>query len=422
MKKFLIIWLGEFISSIGTGMTSFALSVYVFQEFGSASAVSLVTLLAYLPTILLNPIGGILADRFDRRLLMICGDLFSAFGLVFILINAYMGTLTVLTICIGVTISSIFVSLLDPAYKATITDLLSEEEYAKASGMVQIASSAKYLISPTLAGFILAFSDIRLILWFDILTIFITVFSTLFVRRNIESKPATEEGFNFWKNLVEGWNAVTKNRGILILVILMAFVCFNVGFLQTLLSPMVLSFTDSKTLGMIESVSAVGMLVGSIIIGIFSIKKNYSKVLAIALLVSGIFMSAIGVTTSVVFIVVSGVLFFMSLPYVNTCADTLARLNIPNELQGRAWGIIGILSQLGYVVAYAVCGVLADNVFSPLLLEDGLLANSVGKLIGVGEGRGIGLMLIVCGILNIVVAIILSRVKALKKMDKLSND
>ncbi|MEE0931183.1 MAG: MFS transporter [Acutalibacteraceae bacterium] len=418
MKKFFIIWLGEFISSIGTGMTSFALSVYVYQEFGSAAAVSLVTLLAYLPTILLNPIGGVLADRFDRRLLMICGDLFSAFGLIFILLNAQMGTLSVLTICIGVTISSIFVSLLDPAYKATITDLLDEDEYAKASGMVQIASSAKYLISPTLAGFILAFADIRLILLIDICTVVITVAATLFVRRNTQSKPVTEKGFNLFKNLAEGWNAVTKNRGILILVILMAFVCFNVGFLQTLLSPMVLSFTDSKTLGMIESVSAIGMLLGSIVIGIFSIKKNYSRILAVALFISGIFMAAIGVTTNVIFIITAGVLFFMSLPFVNTCADTLARLNIPNEIQGRAWGIIGILSQLGYVIAYAICGVLADNVFTPMLLEDGILANSIGNLIGVGEGRGIGLMLIVCGILIIVVAIILININSLRKMEK----
>ncbi|MBQ8824548.1 MAG: MFS transporter, partial [Ruminococcus sp.] len=77
MKKFIPIWIGEFISSIGTGMTSFALSVYVYQVYGNASAVSLVTLLAYLPTILLNPIGGLLADRYDRRVMMICGDMFS---------------------------------------------------------------------------------------------------------------------------------------------------------------------------------------------------------------------------------------------------------------------------------------------------------------------------------------------------------
>ena len=84
MKNFLYIWIGEFISSIGTGMTSFALSVYVFEKYGIASAVSLVTLLAYVPSILLSPIAGLLADRFNRRLMMVVGDACSALGLVFI--------------------------------------------------------------------------------------------------------------------------------------------------------------------------------------------------------------------------------------------------------------------------------------------------------------------------------------------------
>lgn len=420
MKKFILIWLGEFISSIGTGMTSFALGVYVYQEFGSASAVSLVTLLAYLPTILLNPIGGVLSDRFDRRLMMICGDLFSALGLLFILINAQAGHLELWMICVGVTISSIFVSLLDPAYKATITDLLDADEYAKASGMVQIASSAKYLISPTLAGIILGFADIRLILLIDICTVFITVFSTLFVRKNLASKPRDKSEFNMLRDLGEGWKAVTGNKGILILVILMAFVCFNVGFLQTLLSPMVLSFADSKTLGIIESISAIGMLIGSIFIGAFSIKKSYSRILAVALFINGLFMSAIGTTVNITFIIISGVLFFVTLPYVNTCADTLARLNIPNELQGRAWGIIGILSQIGYVIAYASCGVLADHVFEPMLDKGGILAGSIGNLIGVGEGRGIGFMLIICGILIMIVSLIIMNAKSLKAMEKIN--
>ena len=76
MKKFMMIWFGELFSSIGSGMTAFALSVYVYELTGSVSYVSLVTLLAYMPTILLSPLGGVLADRYDRRLLMIIGDLF----------------------------------------------------------------------------------------------------------------------------------------------------------------------------------------------------------------------------------------------------------------------------------------------------------------------------------------------------------
>lgn len=83
-NKFLILWFGELISIIGSGLTSFGLGVYVFQTTNNASSVALVTLLAFLPTILLSAPAGVLADRFDRRLLMILGDSLSALGLIYI--------------------------------------------------------------------------------------------------------------------------------------------------------------------------------------------------------------------------------------------------------------------------------------------------------------------------------------------------
>ena len=85
MKNFYKLWLGELISNIGSGMTAFALSVYVYEKTGSVSYISLITLLSFMPSIILSPIGGLLADRYDRRLLMIIGDLFSGLGLVYIL-------------------------------------------------------------------------------------------------------------------------------------------------------------------------------------------------------------------------------------------------------------------------------------------------------------------------------------------------
>lgn len=197
MKKFITIWIGELVSTIGSGMTAFAVAIYVYQLTGSATWVSIAALFAYLPTILLNPIGGILADRYDRRLMMIIGDSFSAFGLLFILICLQTGHTGVMPVLIGVTISSVFVGLLEPAYKATITDLLSEEEYAKASGLVQIAGSSKYLISPFIAGIILSVTDISAILLIDMATFFVTVFTILSVRMSSQSFKPNRENFNF---------------------------------------------------------------------------------------------------------------------------------------------------------------------------------------------------------------------------------
>lgn len=123
MKKFLMIWSGELISSIGSGMTAFALSVYVYQITGSATYVSLITLLAYLPTVLLSPLGGVLADRYDRRFLMIIGDLFSVLGLAYVLWNIQTGSDSMLPICIGVSFNAVTVTLMLTQLFTSITDM-----------------------------------------------------------------------------------------------------------------------------------------------------------------------------------------------------------------------------------------------------------------------------------------------------------
>lgn len=415
MKKFLMIWSGELISSIGSGMTAFALSVYVYQITGSATYVSLITLLAYLPTVLLSPLGGVLADRYDRRLLMIIGDLFSGLGLAYVLWNIQTGSDSMLPICIGVTFNAVFVALLEPSFKATITELLSEEEYGKASGMMQIAGNAKFLISPALAGILLAVADIRLILLIDIGTFLITVTTVAIVRKSV-GKAVKNERQSIVREMRLGFAEINKSKGIRILIIMMSFVCFFVGILQTLTSPMVLAVSDAETVGIMESLCAVGMLLGSVFIGILGIKKNYSTVLCVAGILSGIFIALTGVNKSI-FVTGAGIfLFFLALPFMNTSADVLVRKNIPNEVQGRVWGFISLLSQTGTVLAYALSGVLADCVFEPLLSDNGVLSDSIGALIGTGTGRGIGFMLILSGICIIPAAFAIGRNRSIRSL------
>ena len=364
--NFLLLWSGEFISAVGSGLTSFGLGVYVFEQTGQASAMALVTLLAFLPGLLLSVPAGVLADRYDRRLLMLLGDGLSAVGLIFILICVLRGGAQVWQICVGVTISSLFSALMDPAYKATVTDLLTPEQYTKASGLIGIAGSAKYLVSPILAGFLLTLSDIRLLLIIDICTFFLTVFTTLAVRGMLlaggaaaaSSKKNREKAF--FRELKTGWRAVSQRSGVLLLVLLSSVITFFLGYLQTLFTPMVLAFSDSATLGTAETICALGMLVSSIVIGMVSLKKGYVKILSLSLAGAGFFMAVFGLKESIPLMCASGFFFFAMLPFANTALDYLIRTNIDNTCQGRAWGLIGVLSQVGYVAAYALAGVLAD--------------------------------------------------------------
>lgn len=189
-RKFLLLWAAGLVSATGSGMTSFALGIYVYRLTGLSSWTGLLMLFGFLPGLLLSPLAGILADRYDRRLLMMSGDGLSITGLAIIFLSmTYLQSKSAVAagIGIGVAVSSTFAALIEPSFRATVSDLLDKEEYSRASGMVQIVSGAKYLLSPVLATLILSISGARMIILFDVTTILLTLPVTCLVRRHMKN-------------------------------------------------------------------------------------------------------------------------------------------------------------------------------------------------------------------------------------------
>ncbi len=400
--KFLILWAGELISSIGWGLTSFGLGVYIFDKTGSAANMALVTLLGFLPSLLLSAPAGVLADRYDRRLLMIIGDGCSAIGIIYILVCMKHGGATLTQICIGVFISSVFSALLEPSFRATITELLTKDEYSKASGLVSMAGSARYLFSPLIAGLLLTVSDVSLLIMIDICTFVLTVICAIVVRKSIGHREATGSSISFIQSLKEGWVILCEKRGVLILVIVSSGITLFMGMFQILAEPMILSFSDAKTLGIAETICACGMLVSGLILGARGLKGHYVGTLAAAFILSGLFMTGFGIFEKITPICIFGFLFFAALPVCNNCLDYLMRTNIPEQAQGRAWGLIGLISQLGYVVAYAVSGTMADV---------------IGRTTGRGVGRGSSIVIICAGICMAVNAAVILIPRSIRRLE-----
>ena len=403
--KFLLLWSGELISAIGGGLTSFSLGVYVFNLTHSAGSMALVTLLAFLPTLLLSAPAGVLADRYDRRLLMMLGDGLSALGLFYILFCMTVGEAKLWQICIGVSVSSVFSSLLEPSYRATITDLLTPEEYSKASGMVSLAGSARYLVSPLLAALLLDIGSIRLILLIDIATFFLTVACTAVVRRGLVTKESGAEE-SFGESFRVGWQTITENHGVLALVLVSSVITCFMGAIQILSEPMILSFADSRTLGVAETVCAMGMLVSSLLLGIRGIKGRYVRTLCLSLAGAGAAMVGFGAWENIVVICAFGFLFFFLLPFANNCLDYLTRTSIDTDKQGRAWGLISFLSQIGYVVAYGAAGSLAD-----------LLA----EIWHITVGRGSALVIMGAGVLLVATSSFLWMIRSVRSLETHGN-
>ena len=401
LRRFILLWAGELISSIGGGLTSFGLGVYIFQQTGSAASMSLITLLGFLPTLLLSVPAGVLADRYDRRLLMMIGDGCSALGILFILICMMKGGASLIQICIGVLISAVFSALLEPAFRATITDLLTKEEYSRAGGLVSLAGSARYLLSPVLAGFLLTISDVKLLLVIDICTFFLTVFCAAAVRRCIGKKTSKSKE-NFLSSIREGWRILQERKGVFFLVLLSSAITLFMGIFQILAEPMVLSFSNARTLGITETICASGMLVSGLILSIRGIRKNFVAIMSISLMMAGIMMIGFSLFEKIYPICFFGFLFFAALPFANNSLDYLTRTNIPDEVQGRVWGLVGFLSQIGYVIAYAVSGIAADE---------------LGHWSGYGVGRGSAIVIRMAGGLMSVIAVSMLTIKSIRNLE-----
>ena len=400
-SKFLILWIGNLISQIGGGLTAFGLGVYVFQKTGSAATMAIVTLLGFIPTLILSVPAGVLADMFDRRILMMTGDGLSAIGVLYILICMMNGECAVWQICLGVFVSSVFSSLLEPSYRSTITDLLTKEEFTKASGLVSLAGSARYLISPVIAGLLLAAYEIKLLLVIDICTFFVTIIATAVVKRGLSDSRGDKRP-GFMESLKEGWRAVYTRKGVLQLIIISSCMSIFLGVIQVLCEPMILSFADSKTLGFAETVCALGMLVTALIIGVIGIKKSHASVLGLSLAMAGVFMICFSLKENIYMICLFGFMFFAMLPIANSSLDYLARTNIPDALQGRAWGFIGFLSQLGYIPAYALSGVFADR---------------SAYIMNISVGRGSAFVISIAGVMLIITSLMSLFSKKIKNLE-----
>lgn len=410
LARLLTVWAGRLVSGLGTGMTGFALGVHVFTRTGSATGFGLVVAALFVPSIVLRPLGGVLADRYDRRLLIISGDLGSAAAVLFLLWSLAAGELSVGRIYLGVALSSACSALQNPAYKASVSDLLGAEHYARAGGMMQFAEAAQHLLAPMAAGLLLVTAGLEVILLIDAATFLVAVAAVVSLPtayrtadgRNaaaaVGNRSALPWGAALLGELRAGFAALGANGTILRTVAALSIVTFFVGLLQTLFGPMMLALTDARTLGIVQSVSASGMILSSLLVGVLGIPFAPRRTLVVGLGAAGLCLALLGTGTGIFRITGTFFLFFACLPLINTGAEVEIRTGIPNTLQGRAWGIIGLLSQTGYVCAYLFGGTVADAVFTPLLLADGALAGSAGRLVGVGPGRGIALMLVLSGL------------------------
>ncbi|WP_414587303.1 MFS transporter [Scytonema sp. PCC 10023] len=404
MRTFIIIWIGQLVSFLGSGLTGFALSIWVYQNTNSVTQFALISVLHMLPNIIISPLAGALGDRRNRRKLIIlsnCGSGLSIFSLALLF---FIGHLEIWHIYIATAASSAFNALQGPAYDAVITQLVPPQHLVRANGMFQLGLAVGQLISPVLGGFLLVTIQIQGIFILDAITFVFCLVMLLLVRlpKPVTTTKAEVSKNLLWHDTLLGWNFITTRPGLFWLLILNCVYHFVEGIAVVLSTPLFLSFTSTAVLGTMLSIGGSGMILGTAFISTWGGgKRRIYNVLGFMLL-GGICMLLAGLRRDVVLCTVAIFVHFFSLPIVVSSRQAIFQSKIASDVRARVFAVNRMLINLSLLLAYLVAGPLADRVFEPMLTINGPLAGSVGKIIGVGAGRGIGLLFIIMGMLLIV--------------------
>lgn len=407
MQVFILIWFGQLVSLVGSGLTSFALGVWLYQQTGSVTQFSLISLFTALPVIVISPVAGALIDRWNRQWVMFFSDLGAGLSTMAIALLLVVGQLEIWHIYLATAFSSICRAFQWPAYTAATTLLVPKHQLYRVSGLSQMGQSLAELISPALAGVLVVTIKLQGVLLLDFTT-FLFALGTILSVRFPQAKTTTAdlgEKVSVLREVIYGWTYITARPGLLGLQIFFAATNFLQGVVEVLAMPLVLSFVSPAIVGTVLSIGGSGMLVGSLVMSTYRRPQRRINTVFGFTLLNGLCMVVAGLRPSALLFSVAVFLFCFGLPIINGSNQIILQQKVAPDVQGRVFALSKMLAGASLPLAYLIAGPLADKVFEPLMGIDGLLAGSVGQFIGVGKGRGIALLFIVMGVLTMLATV-----------------
>ncbi len=396
-RVFGIVWIGQLVSNLGSAMTSFGLAIWVFTETGSATQLALIILAARLPMLLVSPFAGALVDRWDRRWAMILADTGAAVGTFATMLLLVTGNLETWHLYFTLSFSGLFQAFQFPAYGAATTLLVDREHYARASGLVQLAGSIGRVAAPTLAAAAVVWSGLTILFVVDFIT-FLFAVGTLLTVRFPAAEPSERKARGVRGLLLEakeGLDFVLDKRALLVLMLSFVVVNFAFAFQSVLLIPLLLNITTEQTAGLILSIGAGGIIVGSLVLTMWGGPKNRIAGVYAPIMAMGVGLLLIGLRPSVTLVVIGILLMNGTHPIAGGSSQAIWQSKVPPNLQGRVFAIRQVSAISAAPIAFLLAGTLADNWFEPFMAD---AAGTIGTLLGTGPGRGIGFMFVLLGI------------------------
>ncbi|TFH09334.1 MAG: MFS transporter [Candidatus Atribacteria bacterium] len=427
MFGFSLVWLGQFVSIIGSSMTRFGLTIWAWQVTGKATALALVGFFSLVPMLVLSPIAGAVVDRWNRKRIMILGDLAAGLSTIFLLTLFLLGKMEIWHIYLVAVVIGAGEAFQRPAYMAAISTMIPKKHYGRAQGMIGMVGSATGIISPVAAGALLGFIGINGIMLIDIATFLFAISMLLIVRvpQPVESEEGKTARGSMWRESAFGFKFLLKRKPLLYLLMSYAVLNLVLTFAFSIQSPMILARTDSNELllGAVQMFFGLGGVAGGAVLSIWGGPKK--RIRGVFLSVIGAMLlgpTLLGLGNSLLVWAIGAFFAVFFAQLASASSNVVWQTKVPHDVQGRVFAYRGMIASIASPVGMILAGTLADYVFEPMMQVGSWGADVFGKLVGTGTGAGMGLMMVLAGCVGVVLGLTGLIVPSIRNLEKLIPD
>lgn len=419
-RSFIIIWAGQSLSIIGSGLSGFAIGLWLYQISGSMTLFAVNMAANVLPSILLGPFASMMVDHYPRRPIILIADTGAALSTVGILLLLRAEQPPIAAIILLGLLLQVLTTFQSPAYHDVAMQLLPEGHVDTGWSLINFSDYLARLLSPALAGFMLVLFDLRWALIADLASFAIAIVAGLIVpipNAPVDPFPVhrKETVANY---LRDAWELIKDLPGVILVLFHTAFDTFILNAVFVVIPPMVISLSGPAAAGVMEGVKGAGLLLGTIMIAAWGLpRRKLDGYLTLAL--GGlVLLFALGLLRDPLALGLALFLLMLIFPVMNGSAHTLLSDNIPVELHEKVFSLRQLAADVVVPVAYLTAGPLADYVFQPLLETASPFADLVSALVGSGEGRGAALVILIGALLGFIVTIILRLHPHVRRLEK----
>jgi hypothetical protein len=396
-----IVWIGQLVSAVGSGLTAFALGLWVFGTTGSVTGYALIGLFAVTPRVILSPFAGVLVDRRDRRLVLLVSDIGGLAISCVLMFLALGGRLEPWHVYVASAIGGALAAFSWPAWAAATSQLVPERHLGRAAGLGMLAQAASDVFAPLLSAGIYVAVGVVPLLALDVVSFSVSLVALAVVRFPAVVVGAGAAVRPVITQLGDGWRYMRSRPELLALLAFLAMVDFGSGFIGALLAPLVLAFDAPEGLGIVFAVAGGGMTLGSIVMSAWGGPSRRVRGVVVGELVSGAAFLSMGLRPELALVAAGAFVAHFIVPIVFGSNQAIWQTRVPLELQGRVLATRQMVERAMMPIAFLIAGPLVERVFQPLVHGGG----GLGQLVGDGPGRGIGLLFVVLGLAQVALAV-----------------